>query len=70
MRAVSNTSPISNLAFIERLELLRMQFSEVWIPKAVQRELESHPDPGCAAAIQTALDEGWNLIKMSNRHLS
>ena len=39
MLAVSNTSPIANLACIGRLHLLRVQFGEIWIPRAVETEL-------------------------------
>ncbi len=59
MLAVSNTSPISNLASINRLELLRSQFSELWIPAAVAQELTSHPDPVTRARIQTAIQDQW-----------
>jgi hypothetical protein len=45
MLAVSNTSPVSNLASIGRLELLKSQFSTVRIPDEVARELAAHPDP-------------------------
>jgi predicted nucleic acid-binding protein len=40
MLVASNTSPISNLAIIGRLNLLRSQFHEIWIPGAVQSELD------------------------------
>lgn len=59
MRAVSNTSPISNLAFIGRLSLLKAQFSEIWIPDAVADELNAHPDSSALAEIHGALQEGW-----------
>ncbi len=59
MRAVSNTSPISNLAVIGRLDLLKSQFSEIWIPESVSKELGAHPDPVALAAIQDVLDKGW-----------
>jgi predicted nucleic acid-binding protein len=62
MRAVSNTSPISNLASIGRLELLKSQFSELWIPDAVVKELTAHPDPIAHAAIQTAIRDQWLRI--------
>jgi predicted nucleic acid-binding protein len=39
MPVVSNTSPISNLALIGRLDLLREQFRKILIPEAVDREL-------------------------------
>jgi predicted nucleic acid-binding protein len=59
MRAVSNTSPISNLAIIDRLTLLNSQFSEVWIPPAVFHELIAHPNATALAAIQNAIQERW-----------
>jgi hypothetical protein len=55
MLAVSNTSPISNLASIGRLDLLTKQFSAIWIPTAVAEELAAHPDPVALAAIQAAM---------------
>jgi predicted nucleic acid-binding protein len=59
MRAVSNTSPISNLAAIGRLRLLQSQLSEIWIPAAVSQELDAHPDPVALAAIRGAMGEAW-----------
>jgi len=59
MRAVSNTSPVSNLAIIGRLDLLKSQFSEICIPAFVWKELCAHPDPGALAAIQKGLAGGW-----------
>jgi predicted nucleic acid-binding protein len=43
MLGASDTSPISNLAIIGRLDLLRSQFTELWIPGAVQAELDPLP---------------------------
>ena len=59
MRAVCNTSPISNLAVIGHLSLLRSQFSEIWIPPAVLVELGAHPDNTVLAVIQEAISEKW-----------
>lgn len=59
MRAVSDTSPISALAYIGRLSLLKSQFSEIWIPVAVSDELKLHPEPAAAASIQAAIRENW-----------
>jgi uncharacterized protein len=59
MLAVSNTSPISNLALIGRLELLKSQFPVLWIPTAVAKELAMHPDPAAATAIQDAVRDQW-----------
>jgi hypothetical protein len=62
MRAVSNTSPISNLASTGRLELLKSQFSAIWIPDAVVKELMAHPDPAAQTAVQSAIRDQWIQI--------
>jgi len=62
MLAVSNTSPISNLASIGRLELLKSQFSALWIPDAVDAELAAHPDAIAQAAIKDAIGAKWIQI--------
>lgn len=63
MLAVSNTSPISNLDSIGRLQLLKEQFSAVWIPDSVFAELSAHPDPAAQTAIKTAIREQWIQIR-------
>jgi predicted nucleic acid-binding protein len=62
MAAVSDTSAISNLALIGRLELLRNQFQTVWIPEAVAAELDRLTDTDARAAIQAAIQEAWIRI--------
>jgi predicted nucleic acid-binding protein len=59
MLVVSNTSPIANLAFINRLDLLRDQFDRLWIPEAVRAELDHIPDPAAKVAIEQASQAGW-----------
>jgi predicted nucleic acid-binding protein len=53
MLAVSNTSPVFNLACIGRLHLLHAQFREIWIPGAVETELADVPDE----AVRTTIDQ-------------
>lgn len=59
MLVVSNTSPLSNLAIIGHLELVREQLGQVIIPAAVRLELSRHPDSTARAAIETAIADGW-----------
>lgn len=59
MRAVSDTSPIANLAALGRLELLKSQFPEVWVPGSVLKELSNYPDHAAREAFQDALGEEW-----------
>jgi predicted nucleic acid-binding protein len=58
MPAVSNTSPISNLAWIGRLNLLLDQFHEIWIPTAVETELQNIPDAAAREAVAEAMRSG------------
>ena len=55
MLVVSNTSPLSNLAMIGRLELVWEQLGKVVIPPAVEAELSRNPKPNARAALETAL---------------
>jgi len=59
MRVVSNTSPLSNLAVVGRLDLLRQRYGSVTIPLVVAQELGrlSHPDG--QAALVAAILAGW-----------
>ena len=59
MVVASNTSPISNLTLIGRLNLLRTQFGEIWIPGAVLSELGLLAHPTALQEIRTALRDGW-----------
>ena len=63
MLAVSNTSPLSNLASIDRLDLLKSQFSEVRIPSAVADELAAHPNPTALALLHSALGNWIQIVK-------
>lgn len=67
MRAVSNTSPISNLASIGRLSLVESQFSRLRIPSAVYRELSAHPDAAAIKAIEDGIRRGWIEIEAVER---
>jgi uncharacterized protein len=63
MVAVSNTSPIFNLACIERLHLLHQQFGEVWIPPAVDAELQRIPQDPVSKLVIDAKRSGWLKIR-------
>lgn len=62
MPAVSNTSPIFNLACIGRLELLHRQFSEVWIPVS-KRELGDIPDAEARRIVPEAQASSWLPVR-------
>jgi predicted nucleic acid-binding protein len=62
MRAVSNTSPLSNLAIIGRLDFLKQRYGTVRIPPAVARELSALSHPAAQARLTAALAEGWLLV--------
>jgi len=59
MPVVSNTSPIMNLAIIGELSLLRDQFGEVLIPRAVLEELRVEEDLPGSQSVRDALKSGW-----------
>lgn len=57
-KVVSNTSPVSCLISLGRLDLLSILFEEVLIPDAVVEELKQHPRFDAQEQLQTALSEG------------
>lgn len=59
MLVVSNTSPITNLASVGVLDLLRQQFGEVVIPSAVINELKLETDYPGTGEIRAAIKAGW-----------
>lgn len=59
MLVVSDTSPLANLAIVGRLELLREQFTTVWMPPAVARELAALRNPEAKTALGAAVETGW-----------
>jgi predicted nucleic acid-binding protein len=71
MPTVSNTSPVSNLAIIGRLAVLRRQFASVMIPEAVAKELARLPHAAGRRQIDIALANGWLVVrKLANRDLA
>ncbi len=69
MRVVSDTSPLYNLAAIEQLDLLRLQFEAVLVPPAVARELEPVRETLAGAAIREAMERG-QIVVVRDRPLS
>jgi len=63
MLVVSNTSPILNLALIDRLSLIREQFTTVTIPKGVLKELRIGENLPGSQNILDALDVKWMQVK-------
>ena len=54
---------ICNLAIIGRLQLLRSEFGEIWIPGAVKCELDRLHHADALKEIQQAFQEGWIRTK-------
>jgi predicted nucleic acid-binding protein len=70
MPTVSDTSPVSNLAIIEQLNLLQEQFGRVWIPEAVFRECDQMWQGSPRDSILQAIASGWLIVAaVRNRDL-
>lgn len=59
MLVVSNTSPLSNLAIIGRLEWLMNRYRSVTVPPLVRAELSALSNPSAKAALDEAFRKGW-----------
>lgn len=60
--AISNTSPLTNLAVIGRLALVRDQLGRVAVPEAVWREMLALPHEAGREALLAARDAGWLAV--------
>ena len=67
MLVVSNTSPLSNLAIIGRLDFLRRRYEIVRIPAEVAVELAVLTHPAGLKCIQAALADQWLLIELPGK---
>jgi predicted nucleic acid-binding protein len=63
MLVVSNTSPILNLALIDRLSLMQEQFTTVTIPRGVLGELRVGENLPGSKKILDALDSKWLQVE-------
>lgn len=63
MLVVSNTSPILNLALIDRLSMIRDQFITVTIPTSVLEELRVQENLPGSKKIRDALDDKWLQVQ-------
>lgn len=63
MPVVSNTSPVLNLALIDKLALLGDRFGEIWVPPAVLKELRPEEDLPGSRAVLGAKEAGWLQVK-------
>jgi uncharacterized protein len=63
MPAVSDTSPLLNLAIIGRLALLKEQFETIFIPPGVGEELRIESDLPGSRVIGEAIEAGWIQIE-------
>ena len=71
MPAVSNTSPLLNLAIVNLLDLLRQQFGEILIPSGVLLELKLETNYPGVKLIQAAINTEWvRVVELKNTHLA
>jgi len=67
---VSNTSPLTNLAAIGRLDLVREQLRDVLVPSAVWVEMSALPHEGGRRALKAARETGWlRVVSVSDSAL-
>ncbi|ELY59758.1 hypothetical protein C491_05301 [Natronococcus amylolyticus DSM 10524] len=62
---VADTSPLLNLALIDRLELLRSQFSSITVPEAVRSELLA--GEGEVDRLESFLESGFVTVTRPQR---
>ncbi len=64
MLAVSNTSPLLNLAIINHLFLIKNQFGKILIPNGVLTELKINGNLPGSQQLQEAIKSNWITISI------
>lgn len=68
---ISNTSPLTNLAVIGRLDLVRSQLASVAVPEAVWQEMRALPHRDGRSALLAAQHDGWlRVIPLADHALA
>jgi predicted nucleic acid-binding protein len=65
--AIADTSALSALCRIGRLEILRWRFLPVIVPQAVRMELEAAGDRALTGMIDQACEAGWMRVADSSK---
>ena len=68
MPVVSNTSPLLNLAIINKLYLIHEQFGDIFIPSAVLAELRVDEKLPGSEILSDAIKSGWIQLKELKNH--
>lgn len=63
MLVISNTSPLLNLAIINRLHLIREQFTEITIPSVVLKELRIDENIPGSPQLREGYEADWIKVK-------
>ncbi|MDB6139579.1 MAG: nucleic acid-binding protein [Verrucomicrobiaceae bacterium] len=63
MLVVSNTSPVSNLAIVNHLHLLRQRYGRVIVPERVKLELDALSHDAGKSRVQQAFADGWLVVQ-------
>ena len=63
MPVVSNTSPILNLAIVDRLKLRHQQFGQIQISAVILEELKVDEERPGSQSIQAAIADGWIKVQ-------
>ena len=67
MPVVSNTSPLLNLAIIDRLILVKQQFGKIVIPNEVLTELKIDENLPGSQQLREAIASGWITSQVPRR---
>jgi predicted nucleic acid-binding protein len=68
---VSNTSPLTNLAVIGQLDLVRRQFGRVIVPAEVWAEMQALPHEQGRSALGQARADGWlSVVYLKDQRLA
>lgn len=55
-KVIVNSTPLIALSNVDKLEVLKMLYGEITIPKAVYEEISAKPDSTCKKKVDESLE--------------
>ena len=69
-KVIINSTPIISICHLNRFDILKKLYGDIYLPEAVYSELSAKPDSICKQILDDSIDEGWVHVRRINNALA
>ena len=62
-KVIINSTPIISICHLNRFDILKKLYGDIYLPEAVYSELSAKPDSKCKQILDDSIDEGWVHVR-------